>query len=427
MKLIYCVMIMLCPCIGIGQANPLKPIAAGENFPAVLNVQVANYTASEISLAASQDQLVLLDFMTTGCTSCIAAFPHLDSLQAEFGNRLRIILVTPEKKAQVASFLKRKNIAGLRFPVVWGDTLLQQLFPHTYIPHDVLIKNGKVIAVTYPEYIVALNIKGILEGKYFQLPVKRDITNFSYSEPLLHPNENTIPDFSYPADVTYSTVTSYMDDIPEKFTSVQDTVRGIRRISMINVPIVDLYVRALYGYGLRPAFIKLPELLKDHLAYDVTTEFTREWRVENTFCYEGSFPIHTDITAIRKKMGADLDFYFGFHSEMENERIMCWVISRDSTIPSTPAIKETEAANDGKPGITVEGLVYALNATYGTTPVIDESGYSKLFLHDLLPDEHTNIESVKNKLAEYGLLVTYQSRLTGALVITANNPNYFNK
>ena len=428
MKVIYCVIIMICPVVNMGQKAPLKPLATGDPFPAIVRVQAANYTAPEINLAAYKDQLVLLDFMTTGCISCIAALPRFDSLQKEFAGRLQIVLVTPEKKGQVASFLKRKNIAGLPFPVVWGDTLLQQLFPHTFIPHDVLIRNGKIISITYPEYIVAANIKAILAGRDMKLPVKRDITDFSYTEPLLHLNENTIPDFSYPANSVYSTVTSYMDDVPERFTTVEDTVRHIRRISMINVPVVDLYKRALYGPVLEPAFIELDVINKSRYEYCRGVHYTKEWLRDNCYCYEGSFPLSFTMDDTREKIKADLDFYLQLHGSVVNKMVPCFVLQRDTTV-SNAAVTGTAvtAANETKEAMTVETMLHLLNSKYGAIPALDETGNKNLRLNHVSKAICQDIPALQQMLQQYGLSLKPTHRLLTILVITENRQNNFKR
>jgi thiol-disulfide isomerase/thioredoxin len=415
-------MIILWPFMSMGQSN--KPLNIGDNMPDITLAPILNYSASKTNFSHFKNKLVLFDFMTTGCVSCIAALPRFDSLQKQFGKQLQIILVIPESEARVQSFLKRKNIANLNLVAIPGDTILSQLFQHTFISHDVLIKNGKVISITYPEYIVAKNIETILEGKNISLPVKRDITDFQYKEPLLHLNENIIPDLSYPLTTSYSAVTSYLDNVPWRYTTTRDTSNNTLRVSIINVPIIDLYIRTLYGDQLRPAFILLNVSDTNRYAYKMGSELSQEWIRNNTYCYEGSFPLNYPTSAIKRKIGNDLDFYFQLHGRMEEKDLLCWIITRDSSLQlvSLDKIKASENAQGGK---SIESVAFDLNGRYGSTPVIDESGFGEIKLHGLSKDEYSNIPVLRKKLKEYGLKITAENRTVDVLVISQNNQYNF--
>ncbi|KAA9038738.1 TlpA family protein disulfide reductase [Ginsengibacter hankyongi] len=422
MKQIYCLMIMLCPLMSKGQLTSLQPLGIGDRMPPITLLKVMHYTTSEIKTEDLNNKLVLIDFMTTGCIACIKAMPRLDSLQKEFEGKLQVLMVTPESERQVSSFLKRKNIAPLNLAVIAEDTVLAQLFPHTYIPHEILVRNDTVISITYPEYITEANISAILAGDKLQLPVKRDIDNFSYQHPLLHLNETTIPDFSYPASVMYSALTSYMDNVPERFTTVIDTVRGIRRISMVNVPVVDLYMRALYGPRLQPAFIQLGMADKSRYAYIRGKPVSREWLQKNAWCYEASFATSLPIEAITRKINEDLDFYLQLHGRLEKRVMPCWVISANSTLTVTArdiAVSPTQGA-----GSSLESIIYSLNNNYGNIPVIDESGLGNMILKKISGAEDISVPLLQEMLKCHGLQIKFTDRLLTILVITDKQSKY---
>jgi thiol-disulfide isomerase/thioredoxin len=420
MKLFYCLLIILWPFISTGQTY--KTLHTGDKMPDITLAPILNYPASKANFSDFKNKLVLFDFMTTGCASCIAALPRFDSLQKAYSGQLQIILVIPESVARVQSFLKRKNIVNLHLTAIAGDTILSQLFPHTYISHDVLVKNGKVISITYPEYIISKNLETILEGKNISLPVKRDITAFQYKEPLLHLNENIIPDFSYPAAIGYSAVSSYLDNVPWRYTLIRDTSNHTLRISFINVPVPDLYIHTLYGDQLRPAFILLDVSDTTRFAYNMGSELSQEWIRKNTYCYEGSFPLDYPASLIKRKISNDLDFYFQLYGRMEKKDLLCWVIRRDSSIQSESL---TNKASENIQGKSIESVVFDLNGSYGTKPVIDESGCGEIKLSGLSTEEYKNIPMLRKKLQEYGLKITAENRTIDMLVITQNNQHNF--
>ena len=417
MKLIYCLMILLWPFANMAQTN--TPLAIGDKMPDITLSPLLNYPASKSNFSEFKNKLVVFDFMTTGCASCIEALPRFDSLQKAYSDQIQIILVIPESETRVQAFLKRKNIAFLNLPVIAGDTSLAQLFPHTYISHDVLIKNEKVIAITYPEYVVAENIQRILEGKNILMPVKRDITAFQYDQPLLQLNQSIIPDFSFPANSSYSTVTSYLENVPERFTAIRDTTKNILRISMINVPILDLYIRTLYGTQLRSAFISLDIADTDRYTYKEGTGYYHEWLKQNTYCYEGSFPLNYSDSAIKKKISSDLDFYLQLHGEMVKRDVSCWVITKDSSLSSIHKNTKERLPNT----VSLDDILFYNNNDYGDIPTLNESGISELWIQGLQKNQYTNIPVLREKLREYGLEITRRNRLIDMLVITENKSN----
>ncbi|HLP39554.1 thioredoxin-like domain-containing protein [Lacibacter sp.] len=156
---------LLCPFVSIAQ-------------PAV-GTQLHDSITSAIP--AQKNQLIILDFFATWCSSCAKAFPKLDSLQTQFGNRISIRLVssygTRDTKEKItAFFVRRKQATGMSFsfPVINNDSLLKNSFPHNKIPHYVWIYNNKLIAITRSKDVTASNIKKILRGKTISLPQKTD-------------------------------------------------------------------------------------------------------------------------------------------------------------------------------------------------------------------------------------------------------------
>lgn len=163
-KLIYC-LAFLCPFFSIAQP------AIGTQ----LNDSIIT------AVPAQKNQLIILDFFATWCTSCAKALPKLDSLQTQFGNRISIRLVssygTRDTKQKIdAFFIRRKQATGISFSfsVIYNDSLLKNSFPHNKIPHYVWIYNNKLIAITRSNAVTPANIKKVLRGKTISLPQKID-------------------------------------------------------------------------------------------------------------------------------------------------------------------------------------------------------------------------------------------------------------
>ncbi|HEU5054504.1 MAG TPA: TlpA disulfide reductase family protein [Hanamia sp.] len=372
MKVIYCLMIFLWPLVSSGQK--IKPMAIGDKVPDVCFENLFNYNNASVQLSTLGNKLVLLDFMTTGCVSCIRALPRLDSLQRKYKDGLQVFLVTPESAESVKNFLKRKYMAGMELPVMAADTTLSQLFPHTYISHEVLIKNQKVLAITYPEYIVEKNVKAIIQNLQVNLPIKRDITAFQYDQPFLHINELVVPALSYPTSISYSAVTAYMDNVPSRYKEVKDSLRKVISISMINLPLIDLYRKAFSVPHLAPAFILLSTHNRERFIYSKQLGYYKEWLQKNTFCYQGVFPMNRPSSSIQKKIISDLDFYLGLHATLKSDTVNCWVIKK---LPGKTTVNKKPVNGDPESNASIDDILFFLNKDFGNTPVINESVKTK--------------------------------------------------
>jgi thiol-disulfide isomerase/thioredoxin len=421
MKLIIGLAAVLFSCFCFGQ-DLVKPLSIGDTVPNVAITPVLNYATSNTSLAHFSDKLLILDFMTTGCAACIRGLPALDSLQKAFAGEVQVLLVTPETKARVQAFLKREYIKELQLPVIAADTMLARLFPFSYTPHEVIINKGRVAAITYPEFITVQNVKAIIAGTNKELLVKRDVDDFQYEKPLVVLNEAIIPDFSLPEHRFYSVITNNLINVHLRYTVLTDTLSNTRRISIINLPILDMYIRTQYGDELRPAFIELNVADTGRYVYKKDNGYLHDWRVKNTYCYEGTFPLSLSQSAIRKKIASDLDFYLGVHGSLEKRRTQCLIIKQDSnTNVKRPA--EVFKEHERPAPVTISSLIFYLNGSFGNTPAIDETGEGDLIIHGLDRKDYTNIDVLQRKLKEYGLQIITVARLIDMLVLTEDNSN----
>ena len=167
MKLKSCMLAMLWPFLSIAQQVP--------------SIGTSLHDSILSAVPAQKNQLIILDFFATWCTSCAKALPRLDSLQTQFGNRISIRLVssygTRDTKEKIDAFFKRRKEAtgqAFNFAVIYNDSLLKNSFPHNKVPHYVWIYNNKLIGITYSTAVTAPNIKKVLRGKNISLPLKKD-------------------------------------------------------------------------------------------------------------------------------------------------------------------------------------------------------------------------------------------------------------
>ncbi len=137
----------ICFCLmqlsSIGQAGLTKGDAV-QNLPIK---KLLNSVSPMTSSAAFGNRLTIVDFFGTWCVPCLRALPHLTELKDGFKNEVAIVLVSNETEAQLTKFIKAR--ANFSFPVIvdedngWNGT-----FQPPALPYTVIVKNGKVLAVT---------------------------------------------------------------------------------------------------------------------------------------------------------------------------------------------------------------------------------------------------------------------------------------
>lgn len=133
--------------------------AAVQNLPIK---KILNSSANINYLSELPKKLTILDFFGTWCSPCLKALPHLDELKNQFKDDLNIVLVSNEAEAQLTKFMKtRKNF---KFPVIVDeDNEWNNKFQPPSLPYSVVIKQGKVIAITKAEDLTGTAIESWLK------------------------------------------------------------------------------------------------------------------------------------------------------------------------------------------------------------------------------------------------------------------------
>jgi len=164
-----------------GQEKSLpKGLKIGDNMPDAAITNILNSSYKKAKISDYKGKLILIDFWSTWCSSCIAGFPHLDSLQRESAGRIQVLLVNAKKEGDtergvriVLDRMKNWSDRPFKLPVVLQDTSLSRYFTFRTIPHCIWIgPNGRIIAITGKEEVTAANIAQALTGGPFTLPVK---------------------------------------------------------------------------------------------------------------------------------------------------------------------------------------------------------------------------------------------------------------
>lgn len=414
MKLQYCLTGILCLFLK-SDAQQIKPLTVGDKVPAVAIKNIYNYPASSSNLSAFKNKLVILDFMTTYCSSCLKALPRFDSLKKMYGDKVQVFLVTYEKKEKIKKFLQ--NRTWLKLPIIVEDTLLKKYFPHIYISHEVWIKDGMVKAITEPEYVTGNNIETLLAGNSVSWPVKRDAADPDYTRPLFAVNENI------DRPVFYSALSGHIPDVAVKYLHSTDSSKGITKMLMVNLPVIDLY---LYCYGKRTypsGHILLKVNDTSRYIYNRVTGYKDVWKQKHTFCYEAVLPQELPAEAARNKMLFDLDLYLGTNGRMEKTDVPAYVLRRTDTVLRlvSKEVSRVLTNKEGSAGISLTALLFRLNHSGYGIPAFDETGLSQKLYLNLSRQALYNIPLLQKELSRYGLQLIKEVREAEMFVLQENN------
>ncbi|WP_333865568.1 TlpA family protein disulfide reductase [Sphingobacterium sp.] len=159
---------------GLSQIRALK---AGDKIPDAvwnqpLELNYFNGKKKKIKFADLKGKLILLDFWSTGCPSCIEGIPKMEWIQERFTDNIQVIMVNSKRNKDTAKRIKtrfEKFKADFNFtpslPTVLDDTVFTALFAHNTLPALAVIDpNGAFIAMTSSHSLTDKNIQALLDG-----------------------------------------------------------------------------------------------------------------------------------------------------------------------------------------------------------------------------------------------------------------------
>jgi len=303
----------------------IKPLRIGDTIPRYLwhlPLQVVNHPEGRdtITLNDYRGKTILLDFLSTGCSGCIAAIPKLEAIRAEFGNEVSIIPITPQKRERVAAFIpKNKHISGTRLPFVVEDKVLKKHFPHQYISHVVWVSaKGEIRAFTGTNHVTTRTLREFLSGSPLDWPVKTENTPF-FNAPLIsfHEGADMLPN-NTKRPLYYAMITGYTEGVGPYMPTEQDSIMGVERISYRNCSVLDLY-RAAIGIEVPYDKIVLEVANPGEIDFrraDLTEITKSQWRQKYGVCYERTVPLGTDADAWRKALLMELNLHLNLFGRM---------------------------------------------------------------------------------------------------------------
>jgi thiol-disulfide isomerase/thioredoxin len=410
----------------------------GDSVPKVYLSNVLFYSKSQIDLSSEfRGKVLLLDFFGTYCGPCIAALPHLDSLQKSFGGQLQVMLVDAERSDVIKDFFQKHPIGRkVSFPVVSEDTILggiqeSTLFKFNSIPTEVLISpDGRVQAITRSDAITNESIVNILSGKKVDFQIKRYTKyNDNLMTTLMSSQKEDLVRYSF-----FGREVSGMGTI----IGTPDLDRKMSRIEMtvFNCPILELFKLAYLGD--RGMLYPSCWLVKP----DMDTSFMPDFSTgKNVYCYElrlhydfdAKIPgdvIDSQIKSIGyRNMQNDLAGGTGMVGHVENRVVRCFEIHSMSVkrgiIPADTAVDRGIFESGDKEKIIhfrkepLSDVIFALLYVYNTPIyIIDKSGYKGPVNLDIKFQSLDDGKKMDQELKTEGLYVVETKMNADVLVLS---------
>jgi thiol-disulfide isomerase/thioredoxin len=252
-----------------------------------------------------KNRFVIIDFFGTWCGPCINALPHLDSLQQSFASEIKILVVTRENKTELEKFLQsHPKLQRLSLSYIIEDTVLNKQYPHSLIPHEVLLdKELEFMNATNAASLTKANIERLLKEKQASFfPAKIDRTDFDTDRSIAAylTKKNMIRSQSIIAD--------YLAGVGVRSGVKRDSVYA--RYYYINMPLLQLLQIANNRSTTAP--YKL--LVSDTLRLKRKKGTVPSQSNGHLICYEISVPVNTPVKEVRRLMLSDLQSRFALQS-----------------------------------------------------------------------------------------------------------------
>lgn len=345
-QLKYCLLALLWPAMNGLAQTPLQKIPAltiGDQLPDLVMTNLYNYPSAAVHLSSLKGKMIILDFWSTWCASCIAAFPKMHRLQKEFDGQLQVFLVNTyegDSIKKVKPFFDRRT-AGTGEKVTLPYSLLQTglspYFPYRFIPHYVWIdQTGKVVAITSQFEVTSQNIRSALAGNTAGIHTKNDLLDFDNRKPLfVQGNGGEGNEFLY-----RSIFTGYVEGVGNVSGIVRTPEGKITRIYLINNSPLGL-LRMAYPDKLELPYNRIITEAKNGYQFKYgSTEDSLMYK--NACCYDLSIPPAT-IEETVQYMQQDIFRIYHVRVKSEVRNLHCILLKIDGTgaSPLTKGGKET--------------------------------------------------------------------------------------
>ncbi|MBT2559849.1 TlpA family protein disulfide reductase [Pedobacter sp. ISL-68] len=305
-------------------AQSIKPLNVGDKVPDIYFATMLNHTSTNGKLSDFNGKAIIIDVWFKECIPCVSNMRHLDSLQSEYANDLKILPVTWQSKEEIERFWRTNlNVTGIKLTQSVNDKLVRKIFPAVSFPHQIWIdKNGTIVAITDGKNTSRENVKKLIENKSLTLAEKKDeldaSVRYAHNPDLTIRYEENKNKLLY-----YSYFSSWRSELAGMSRSNVDKATGRVRITANNLSLVYLYDFAYTNNSYQTRHDPTRVIRRDHNPVKSWLEGTFD--TTRLFCYDLIYK-GTTTKGFSKYMIADLDRAFGVKSHEIIMDIPCYVI-----------------------------------------------------------------------------------------------------
>jgi thiol-disulfide isomerase/thioredoxin len=401
----------------------LRPLSVGDTVPPLKLPVMVQYHKESVSLSEFRGRFLLLDFWSTSCKSCIQAFPKLEKLQKDYGDRLTILPVSfLQPKERLLAFLQKREQAGhtISLPSAVYPTLeneLSRLFPSDGYPHIIWISpRGVIQAITGSAQLTEQNIRNWITSGNIELEVKNPPLPFNRNIPLLlQGNGGSDTAFSY-----RSLITPYINGIRTYLLEKQVTGKYIR-LFIANASVTEM-LKECMGWRFDTHNKQMVFEVKNPAEYNRPSNTGGHPKKENLYCYDLVLPSSFSLEDALGYMQQDISRYFAICAAIEKRKTRCWVLNwNGETALLTKAGPPCYAPSEDGKHISISNRPVAtlLAALSGKDLplLVDETGISCNIDIDLELAQPRTAGCMNEKLSKYGLYITESVKEVEMLVI----------
>lgn len=411
-----------------GQQNKMN-LSIGDNLPVFIIPKIINTVKGSGNTADYKNKLLIVDFWSTGCSGCVEALPKMEILQKRFKDKVVILPVTSENITYTHAFLKNnKYTMGLKIQSVVEDQLFSNYFKFQYLPHEVWVYRGKVIAITDQQYVDEHNIQDVLDGKQINWPIKYDFSIFESKKPLFGLDERQIDANS--TSISYTAISDYR----EKYSSalltgasgiVRDSIKKTVRSYFLNESILSAYVLnwmklVNQDNQIKPSFLMQPNQIvwevadKSKYTYEKKLGYLQEWLRKNAICFESvSLDTGQNDHQIHQLIISELNRLLGLHVRWEKRKEKVFAVIKNTA----KFYNYLENNQSTKQKYLISSLVDNLNQESNSPYIFDESG-DRTTRIPLSNANWKNFYGIKKILNNYGFDLKEEERVVDKLVFT---------
>lgn len=409
-------------------AQKTKRLTIGDTLPPILFKNVFNNPGLSISLTDYGGKLIILDFWSKWCVGCIASFPEMEKLQKKFENKIKIFLVTTDSNEDVLKLFKKIKVPSL--PIIMGDTLLINMFPHMTVPHHVWINpEGVVQFITDGYNATDNNIEKVLKRIDLTFHLKKEAGDFDEDADLWQEGNGRLQKYIASYSIGMNRVE---ENTSTKWLMKKDTVNNTIGFKFLNVSLLELYKMAFgnsiynspYKHNNRIVFNIAGK--RDQLSPPAELDSLDAWAKNNLVCFESRWKETQDSLAFQY-LQEDVNKLFPYSVKVETREVFCYTLSLVSNYKFKTIVNKKKSIDwiddtFSLKNMPISVLIESLNGLniLDSIPVIGETN-ADINIDLTLINAFSDITVLKKQLLQNGFILEQKNKTLKMLVIREKN------